>query len=397
MSIADIETEDEPRLRTGIDEFDRILGGGIVAGSGVLIGGAPGIGKSTLILQVCHAVSQRGRQTLYVTAEESLKQIKLRAERLGVLDPGLMVLAETSLDTIVEHVQQRKPSLFAVDSIQMIHKPELGSAPGSVVQVRECAAELIYLAKRMAVPLFIVGHVTKEGIVAGPRTLEHIVDTVLYFEGDRFQAFRILRAVKNRFGATNEIGVFEMQAEGLRPVGNPSQLFLSRREGIAFGSVVVPCMEGTRSLLVEVQALTARANFGTPERKVSGADRNRLAMLLAVLDKRAGLQIGVQDVFVNVVGGMHVDEPAADLGLAMAIASSFRELPMPQDMVVTGEVGLGGEVRGVTQIDLRLKEAEKLGFRRAIIPQDNVKAAPPGRQIEVVPIASVADAIEMAL
>ena len=395
--ITDIETDDEPRLRTGIDEFDRILGGGIVPGSGVLIGGDPGIGKSTLILQVCHAVSHAGRRTLYVTGEESLKQIKLRAERLGAVAPGMMVLAETNLDTIIEHVEALEPSVFAVDSIQMVYKPELGSAPGSVGQVRECAAELIYLAKRLALSLFLVGHVTKEGTVAGPRTLEHIVDTVLYFEGDRFQAFRILRAVKNRFGATNEIGVFEMQAEGLTPVGNPSQLFLSQRGGIAYGSAVVPCMEGTRSLLVEVQALTARATFGTPERKVSGADRNRLAMLLAVLDKRAGFQFGVQDVFVNVVGGMRVDEPAADLGLALAIASSFRERPLPQDMVAIGEVGLGGEIRGVTQIDLRLKESEKLGFRRALVPRDNLKAVRPDRQIEVVPVASVTDAIEALL
>ena len=397
VAVTAIEADDEPRLCTGIDEFDRMLGGGIVPGSGVLIGGDPGIGKSTLVLQVCDAISRSRGQALYVTGEESLKQIRLRAERLGSLSDDLLVLAETNLDAITDHVQQLQPRVFAIDSIQMIYKPELGSAPGSVAQVRECAAELIYLAKRIAVPLFIVGHVTKEGTVAGPRTLEHIVDTVLYFEGDRFQAFRILRAVKNRFGATNEIGVFEMQAGGLQPVGNPSELFLSDREGIAFGSVVVPCMEGTRSLLVEAQALTARATFGTPERKVTGADRNRLAMLLAVLDKRAGLQIGVQDVFVNIVGGVRVEEPAADLGLALAIASSFRERPIPQDVVVTGEVGLGGEIRGVTQIDLRLKEAERLGFKRAVIPDDSIKAVSAERQIELLPAKSLTDVVEMLL
>ena len=397
VSVAAIEADDEPRLCTGIDEFDRMLGGGIVPGSGVLIGGDPGIGKSTLLLQVCDAISRTGGQALYVTGEESLKQIRLRAERLGSLSANLMVLAETNLDVIADHVQQLHPRVFAIDSIQMVYKPELGSAPGSVAQVRECAAEMIYLAKRIAVPLFIVGHVTKEGLVAGPRTLEHIVDTVLYFEGDRFQAFRILRAVKNRFGATNEIGVFEMQAGGLQPVSNPSELFLSDREGIAFGSVVVPCMEGTRSLLVEVQALTARATFGTPERKVTGADRNRLAMLLAVLDKRAGLQIGAQDVFVNIVGGVRVEEPAADLSLALAVASSFRERPIPQDVVVTGEVGLGGEIRGVTQIDLRLKEAEKLGFKRAVIPDESVKAVSAERQIELIPAKSLTDVVEMLL
>ena len=397
VSIADVDTQDEPRQLSGIDEFDRMIGGGIVPGSAVLVGGPPGVGKSTLILQVCNSFSHAGGRSLYVTGEESLKQIKLRASRIGALSPNLMVVAETALDAITDHIAKLQPRLVAVDSIQMIHKPELGSAPGSVAQVRECAADLVYLAKRLDTSMFLVGHVTKDGAVAGPRTLEHIVDTVLYFEGDRFQAFRILRAVKNRFGATNEIGVFEMQADGLQPVGNPSELFLSQREGVATGSVVVPCMEGTRSLLVEVQALTARANFGVPERRVSGADRNRLAMLLAVLDKRAGLHIGAQDVFVNVVGGMQVDEPAADLGLALAVASSFQERSAPADLVVIGEVGLGGEVRGVTQIDLRLKEAEKLGFGRAIVPKDNVKAISAGRRIETIAVASILEAIDAAL
>ena len=397
VSIAEIHTEDEPRLRTGIDEFDRILGGGIVPGSAVLIGGDPGIGKSTLVLQICHAAATEECRALYVTGEESPKQIRLRAERLQALNPNVLVLAETDLDRIADHVHKLQPGMVAVDSIQMVYKPDLGSAPGSVAQVRECAAELVYIAKRQACPVFLVGHVTKAGAVAGPRTLEHIVDTVLYFEGDRFQAYRILRAAKNRFGATNEIGVFEMRGEGLWPVDNPSEMFLALREGVAFGSVVVPCMEGTRSLLVEVQALTARANFGVPERKVSGADRNRLSMLLAVLDKRAGLQIGAQDVFVNVVGGMQVSEPAADLALSLAVASSFRERPVPQDMVVVGEVGLGGEVRGVTQIGLRLREAGKLGFKRAIVPRDSAKAVAAGGQIELLPVSSLTDAIDLVM
>ncbi len=394
VPVTEITTQDEPRLHTGIDEFDRIVGGGIVPGSAVLIGGDPGIGKSTLLLQVCHFMCQAGYSALYVTGEESLKQIRLRAERIGTLSDGLSVLAETNLSSVVEHTQSLAPRLVVVDSIQMVYKPELGSAPGSVTQVRECAAELVYLAKRQGFALFLIGHVTKEGAVAGPRTLEHIVDTVLYFEGDRFQAFRILRAVKNRFGATNEIGVFQMQADGLQPVANPSEMFISQRDGVAFGSIVVPCMEGTRSLLVEVQALTSRATYGVPERKVSGADKNRLAMLLAVLDKRAGLQIGPQDVFVNIVGGVRVDEPAADLGLAVAVASSFRERPLPGDTVVVGEVGLGGEVRGVTQINLRLKEAEKLGFKRAVVPQDNLKGIAGGRRIETIAVASLEEALD---
>ncbi len=395
--VTEIEIAEQPRLNSGIEEFDRIVGGGIAPCSAILVGGDPGIGKSTLLLQVCHSICERDYDALYVTGEESLQQIRLRAERLGALSPRLRVLAETSLPVVAEHAGALAPRIMVVDSIQMIYKPELGSAPGSVSQVRECAAELVYLAKRVGMSIFLIGHVTKEGAVAGPRTLEHIVDTVLYFEGDRYQAFRILRAVKNRYGATNEIGVFEMREKGLRVVDNPSAVFISQREGAPYGSAIVACMEGTRSLLVEVQALTCRATYGVPERKVSGADKNRLAMLLAVLDKRAGLQIGPQDVFVNVVGGMRVDEPAADLGLALAIASSFRERPIPSEVIIVGEVGLGGEVRGVTQINARLSEAEKLGFQRAVIPHDNVKGLSGERRLEALPVRSLEEALDLLL
>jgi len=395
--ITEIEPPTESRIPTGIRELDRILGGGIVAGSAVLIGGDPGIGKSTLVLQASFQVSDKGYRALYVTAEESLMQAKLRADRLCTRSDRLYFVAETDVKRIVAHVGKVRPSLVIIDSIQMIYHPDIQSAPGTVSQVRECASELIYLAKREGIPIFLIGHMTKGGLIAGPRTLEHMVDTVLYFEGDKFQAFRILRAVKNRFGSTNEIGIFEMTQGGLQEVANPSALFLSEDGGGVAGSTVVPCIEGSRALLVEIQALCARANFGVPERKVTGVDRNRVSMLLAVLDKRAGLQFGTQDVFVNVVGGVRVDEPAADLGIAVAIASSTRDRCVPAQTVVVGEVGLAGEVRPVSQIETRLKEAQKLGFRRAFIPRANKKGLSKIADMEILPVPSLAEALDRLL
>ncbi|MBM4044123.1 MAG: DNA repair protein RadA [Planctomycetes bacterium] len=392
--ITQIQASEEERIRTGIAELDRILGGGIVPGSAVLIGGDPGIGKSTLLLQAANEVSRQGYRSLYVTGEESLLQTKLRADRLGTASDNLLLVAETDMDIILSHIGQVKPSLVVMDSIQMAYKSDLESSPGSVSQVRECAGQMVYLAKRTGIPVFLIGHVTKAGAIAGPRVLEHMVDTVLYFEGDKYQSFRILRAVKNRFGSTNEIAVFEMRHDGLKEVANPSHLFLSRREHAPPGSAVVPCLEGTRALLVEIQALTARATFGMPERKVSGVDRNRVSMLLAVLDKRAGMQLGGQDVFVNVVGGVQVDEPGADLGIALAIASSFREKRVPPDVAVVGEIGLGGEVRGVSQIETRLKEAEKLGFKQALVPTDNRGGAKPSA-LRLAFVASLSEALEV--
>ena len=369
--ISEVEPVDEVRIRTDIAELDRVLGGGAVVGSAILVGGEPGIGKSTLLLQAADRAAASGRTALYVTAEESALQTKLRAGRLGVHSDRLLLVSETNLDLILKHIEKVRPALVVVDSIQMVYTPDLPSAPGSVGQLRECATRLVYLAKRQNVSTFLVGHVTKDGTIAGPRTLEHMVDTVLYFEGDRFHSFRLLRAVKNRFGSTNEIAVFQMGRDGLREVANPSELFLSERRGAGAGSVVVPTVEGSRAILVEVQALIARAHYGMPERKVSGADYNRVCMLLAVLQRRAGLALDGHDVFVNVAGGVRIVEPAADLAVAAAIASSFENFAVPADVVMFGEVGLSGEVRGVTQAESRLREAARLGFKRAIIPADN--------------------------
>ncbi|MGQ3684087.1 MAG: DNA repair protein RadA [Candidatus Loosdrechtia sp.] len=383
-----------PCIETGMREFDRILGGGLVVGSAVLIGGSPGIGKSTLLLQVCQYISRKGYTTLYVTGEESVAQVKLRAERLSILSDNLFVVAETNLDFILENIHNTSPSLVVIDSVQMIYKPGLESSPGTVAQVRQCAHELILNAKSTGSAIFLVGHITKQGIIAGPKVLEHMADTVLYFEGEKFQCYRILRAVKNRFGSTDEIGIFEMGKNGLQQVENPSQIFISQGRGISTGSTIIPCVEGSRSLLVEIQALVTKANFGMPERKVSGVDHNRVSMILAVLEKRIGLGIGGQDVFVNIVGGVQIDEPAADLGIAMTIASSFLEKVIPFDTVVVGEVGLGGEVRNVNQIDIRLKEAQRLGFKRAIIPKNSVKGAENEFGIELIDVGYLSEAIE---
>ncbi|MBM4041129.1 MAG: DNA repair protein RadA [Planctomycetes bacterium] len=395
--LATVRPPEQPRLQTGIGELDRVLGGGIVAGSAVLFGGDPGIGKSTLLLQACHGLSLQGLKTLYVTGEESLTQLRLRAERLGIQANGLLALAETNAEAIVAQLQATKPDFAVVDSIQMVYKPDIASAPGSVSQVRDCAGDLVRLAKAAEIPIALIGHVTKEGAIAGPRVLEHMVDTVLYFEGDRYQTYRLLRAVKNRFGPTDEIGVFEMRNTGLAEVTDLADVFVSRQRRTVPGSVVVPVVEGTRALLVEVQALVSRANFGTPERKVSGLDRNRVAMLLAVLEKRADLVLADHDVFVNVVGGVKVVEPAADLAAAIAVASSFTDRAVRPDLAALGEVGLAGEVRGVSQLDARLREAARLGWQVAIAPRDSARSLQ-GRYggLDVRLVSTLAEALEAA-
>jgi len=393
--ITKVKLSDCPCLATGLNEFDRILGGGLIAGSAVLIGGTPGIGKSTLLLQVCQCISRQGYTTLYVTGEESVEQTKFRAERLSILSDNLLVVAETNLDFIIENIYNTNPTLVVIDSIQMIYKKQLESSPGTVAQVRQCAHELISTAKSTGAAIFLVGHITKEGIIAGPKVLEHMADTVLYFEGEKFQCYRILRVVKNRFGSTDEIGIFEMLKSGLQEVINPSEIFISHGKKPGTGSVIISCMEGTRALLVEIQALVTKATFGMPERKVSGVDYNRVCMILAILEKRIGLKLGGQDIFVNIVGGVQVDEPAADLGIAVTIASSFKEKPIPHDTIVIGEVGLGGEVRNVSQIEIRLKEAQKLGFKRAVVPKGNTKGIGKELDIELTEVSYLSEAVEI--
>jgi DNA repair protein RadA/Sms len=382
------------RVLTGIGELDRVLGGGVVRGSLVLIGGDPGIGKSTLLLQAARALARVAAPVLYVSAEESAAQVKMRADRLGIAGDGLLLWAETDLSAVQAELDGVKPRALVVDSIQTVFLPELESAPGSVAQVRECGARLMTLAKSRGIATFLVGHVTKEGALAGPRVLEHLVDTVLYFEGEHHHAYRVLRAVKNRFGSTNEIGVFEMAPGGLVEVPNPSGFFLAERPAGAPGSVVVAALEGTRPLLLELQALVTRASFGTPRRTVLGADYNRVCLLLAVLEKRAGLPIGGQDVFVNVAGGGRVVEPAADLGVVIAAASSYMEKPLPPDVLVLGEVGLTGEVRAVSAVETRLRAAAQLGFKSAVVPRGNVEGSMP---MAVTGVATVSDALDALL
>jgi len=363
----------------------------------VLIGGDPGIGKSTLLLQACHGLSRQGLTPLYVTGEESLTQMKLRADRLGVDGKGIHAMSETDADAIAAQIQSQRPDLAVVDSIQMLHHPDVSSAPGSVSQVRDSAALLVQTAKATGVTVALIGHVTKQGVIAGPRVLEHMVDTVLYFEGDTHHTYRLLRAVKNRFGPTNELGVFEMRTSGLAEVTDLSGVFVSRERSAAPGSVVVPTIEGTRALLVEVQALVAQATYGTPERKVSGLDRNRVAMLLAVIEKRADLVLADHDVFVNAVGGVRIVEPAADLAVAVAIASSFVDKPIPSDLVAVGEVGLAGEVRAVPQMDLRLREAAKLGATRALVPRESAKTIrEKHKNLQITHAATLANALDAA-
>jgi DNA repair protein RadA/Sms len=394
VPLADVALEHGDRTLIGIGELDRVLGGGVVRGSLVLIGGDPGIGKSTLLLQAARALARVTPPVLYVSAEESAAQVKLRADRLGIGGDGLLLWAETDLSAVQAELDTIKPRALVVDSIQTVFLPDLESAPGSVAQVRECGARLMTLAKGRGIATFLVGHVTKEGALAGPRVLEHLVDTVLYFEGEQHHAYRVLRAVKNRFGSTNEIGVFEMAAGGLVEVPNPSGFFLAERPADAPGSVIVSALEGTRPLLLELQALVTRASFGTPRRTVLGADYNRVCLLLAVLEKRAGLPIGNQDVFVNVAGGGRVVEPAADLGVVIAAASSYLERPIPGDLLVLGEVGLTGEVRAVSGVEARLRAAAQLGFKSAIVPRGNAEGALP---LKVTPVGSVGEALAALL
>jgi DNA repair protein RadA/Sms len=390
MPLEDVVMERGDRTLTGIGELDRVLGGGVVRGSLVLIGGDPGVGKSTLVLQAARALAKVAPPVLYVTAEESAAQVKMRADRLAVSGAGLLLWAESDLSSVQAELEVTKPRVLIVDSIQTVFLPELESAPGSVAQVRECGARLMTLAKGRGIATFLVGHVTKEGALAGPRVLEHLVDTVLYFEGEHHHAYRVLRAVKNRFGSTNEIGVFEMATGGLVEVPNPSGFFLAERPADAPGSVVVSALEGTRPMLLELQALVTRASFGTPRRTVLGADYNRVCVLLAVLEKRAGLPIGGQDVFVNVAGGAKVVEPAADLGVVLAAASSYLDKPIPPDVLLMGEVGLTGEVRAVNGVDVRLRAAAQLGFKSALVPKNNAEGTLP---LPVKGVATVSEAL----
>jgi DNA repair protein RadA/Sms len=369
LLLPDIKPLVQERISVGYAEMDRVLGGGLVAGSLTLIGGEPGIGKSTLLLQVAGAIAKNTGAVLYVSGEESIEQVKMRAERLDITGERLYLLAAIEMDIIAEAISRLKPALVVVDSIQTVLSSQLTAAPGSISQVRECTLQLMHLAKSTHTPIFIIGHVTKEGTVAGPKALEHIADAVLYLEGERYHTYRLLRGVKNRFGATHEVGVFEMHGEGLLEVTNPSAVFLADREVGATGSVVVVSMEGTRPLLVEVQALVTPSNFGNARCTTSGVEHNRLLMLLAVLTKRVGLAVGNHDVYANVVGGFTLEEPAIDLGVAAAIASSYREKHIPADMVLIGEVGLSGELRAVSRLPIRVREAAKLGFKRCIVPK----------------------------
>jgi len=397
QALGAVEDATAARLLSGIAELDRVLGGGVVPGSAVLIGGDPGIGKSTLVLQALTALAAHG-PVLYVSGEESPQQIKMRAARLGSAGAGaenVLVLAETALDQVLDQVEKVRPVALGIDSIQTMFTEELGSAPGTIGQVRECAARLVLAAKRIGLPTFLIGHVTKEGALAGPRVLEHIVDTVLYFEGDRGHPFRILRAVKNRFGSTNEIGVFEMKESGLQPVSNPSALFLAERPEDVPGSVVIATLEGTRPILVEVQALVSASTFGTPRRTTLGIDPNRVALLIAVLEKKMGLHLLGQDVFVNVAGGVRLDEPAADLGVIAAVASSFLDKPVEAHTVLVGEVGLAGEVRAVGQVELRVREAMKLGFNRCIVPESSRAQLPRLEGVEVAGASTLSQVWEL--
>ena len=398
--LKDVSCEGVVRIKTDIQELDMVLGGGIIPGSVVLIGGDPGIGKSTISLQICTQLTERKISVLYVSGEESTRQTKMRADRLGAGMGGdyLYIVSQTDLSLIMEYIDKINPQVVFIDSIQVLFSEEISSSPGSVSQVRECASRLTMLAKSRGISLFIIGHVTKEGMIAGPRVLEHIVDTVLYFEGDRFSMYRILRAVKNRFGSINEIGVFEMSTSGLREVGNPSQMFLSQRPKNASGTVVVSALEGSRPLFVEIQALVSHSGFGYARRRSQGFDFNRMSLLVAVLEKRIGLHLGNEDIFINVVGGMRIEDPAADLGVSIAIASAFQDRHVLADSLILGEVGLAGEIRSIFHAGLRINEAEKLGFRTCVLPSWNLaRLDNKGKGLALKPVSSLRESLEIVL
>ncbi len=394
LPITSVALDTESRFKTQLQEFDRVLGGGLVPGTLVLIGGDPGIGKSTLMLQALHGLAASGSRVLYVSGEESVKQIRLRSQRLSTLAKDLLVVSEIDVEAILSMVDQHIPQVLVVDSIQTMFNPELSSAPGTVSQVREATIRLMLMAKQTGIPVMLVGHVTKDGAIAGPRLLEHMVDTVLYFEGDRNHVFRILRAVKNRFGSTNEIGVFQMNDRGLVEVPNPSAVFLSERPDAAPGSVVTASMEGTRPILIEIQALATATSFGTPRRTILGLDPNRVALLVAVMEKKLGLHLMGFDIFMNVAGGVKVIEPAMDLAVAAAVASSFMDRPVPDRTLVFGEVGLTGEIRAVGYTDIRLAEAAKMGFDRCVIPESNRRRLSKGHAVAVNGVKTVSDAMD---
>ncbi len=397
QELSQVVIEAADRFSLPLAEFNRVLGGGLVPGSLMLTGGDPGIGKSTLLLQVSALVARARGRVVYVSGEETLHQIKLRAERLGIKGDNLYLLAETDLEISLSQIEELSPSLVVIDSIQAVYLPELDTAPGSITQVRECTMRLMHWAKLSGVPVFIVGHVTKDGAIAGPRTLEHIVDAVLYLEGEPFSAYRLLRCVKNRFGSTNEIGVFEMKEQGLVEVENPSKAFLSQRFAEAVGSTVVPVLEGSRPLLVEIQALTNPTSFGLPRRTANGVDFNRLLLVTAVLTRRIGLKLGNQDIMVNVAGGLKIGEPAADLGIALAVTSSARDVAVDPELAAVGEVGLSGELRAVSQLDRRVNEAARMGFKRCLVPKVGASVTPSPKDIQLIPTSTLREAIRVGL
>jgi DNA repair protein RadA/Sms len=397
ISIIHIESAKEPRITTDNLELNRVLGGGVVPGSLILVGGDPGIGKSTLLLQTSFEMAKKNLKVLYISGEESTRQTKLRADRLGAMSELLFVLCETNIESIMNAIEQVEPDFLVIDSIQTVFHPAIASAPGSVSQVRECTAHFMRIAKMKGIATVLVGHVTKEGAIAGPRLLEHMVDCVLYFEGERHHTYRVLRAVKNRFGSTNEIGIFEMRESGLVEVSNPSELFLSERPLGVAGSTVVASMEGTRPVMVELQALVSPTNFATPRRMATGFDHNRLSLIIAVLEKRNGLFLQNQDVYLNIAGGVKLDEPAVDLAVAISVASSFRDCPTQPFDAAFGEIGLTGEVRGVSRVEQRVKEAEKLGFKRIILPEKSLKGWTPPKSMQMIGVNTVQEALAAAL
>ena len=392
VTLGEVTIEEEKRFSTGMGELDRVLGGGVVPGSLILIGGDPGIGKSTILLQISSQLAKENLKVLYVSGEESTKQIKLRAGRLKVYDQGLYILSETNMILVEKVIEDMKPDILMVDSIQTMYHPDVTSAPGSVSQVREITARLMPIAKEKGIATFLVGHVTKQGAIAGPRVLEHMVDTVLYFEGERHQTYRVLRAVKNRFGSTNEIGMFEMRDQGLEEVKNPSELLLSGRPIDSPGTIVIPCIEGTRPVLIELQALVSYTNFGMPRRMATGIDYNRVVLLMAIMEKRLGMQLQNQDAYVNIIGGLKIDEPAVDLGAVLAISSSFKNIAIDPTMVALGEVGLTGEIRSVQFIEKRIMEAQKMGFKKCIIPKSNLKGLKV-EEIEIIGVSTLYEAL----